>query len=144
MGNRGNGGLTAKCETKQMAPTARRSGTFKNQVRLISCPQSFNSRNTVPIPTCRALFVGVRAFITHGGYGSTTEAVYHGVPLVGLPMFGDQTMNMDASERAGFAVTLDFNTFSEESLLEAINKVLYDARYRIVPRRFLRHTPRLN
>jgi len=63
-------------------------------------------------------------FITHGGFGSTTEAVYHGVPLIGLPMFGDQVMNMEAAEKSGFAVTLDFNTFTEESLLEAITNVL--------------------
>ena len=31
---------------------------------------------------------GMKMFITHCGGGSTEEAIYHGVPLVGLPMFG--------------------------------------------------------
>jgi MGT family glycosyltransferase len=32
-------------------------------------------------------------FITHCGMGGTMEGLYHGVPMVGLPAIGEQTMN---------------------------------------------------
>ena len=60
----------------------------------------------------------------HGGYGGITEAVYHGVPLIGIPMFGDQPRNIDKAERAGYAITLDFTTLTEEKLDNAINRIL--------------------
>uniref|UniRef100_A0A3Q4I9N1 UDP-glucuronosyltransferase n=1 Tax=Neolamprologus brichardi TaxID=32507 RepID=A0A3Q4I9N1_NEOBR len=36
-----------------------------------------------------------RAFVTHGGTNGLYEAVFHGVPLVGLPVFGDQSYNLN-------------------------------------------------
>jgi len=62
--------------------------------------------------------------MTHGGFGSTTEAVYHGAPLVGIPMFGDQDLNMELAENKGFALRLDFAQLTEEKLLEALNEVI--------------------
>ncbi|GLG96693.1 ADP,ATP carrier protein 1 [Gryllus bimaculatus] len=50
----------------------------------------------------------LRLFITHGGLMSTQEAVYHGVPVVGIPLFGDQQLNMNRAAAAGFGVSLDF------------------------------------
>lgn len=35
----------------------------------------------------------IRLFINHGGYMSHQEAIYHGVPFVALPVFGDQPIS---------------------------------------------------
>lgn len=70
-----------------------------------------------------------RLFITHGGLLSTQEASYHGVPLVGIPVFGDQQLNVKQSDLIGFAVGLDFHNVTEVSFLEAIQRVLYTPRY---------------
>ena len=70
----------------------------------------------------------IRLFITHGGHGGTTEAIYNGVPLVGLPMFGDQEWNMKQAERKGFALSLSILEMTEEDLYEAINRVLTEPR----------------
>ena len=34
------------------------------------------------------------AFVTHGGINSIYEAAYHGVPVAGIPIFGDQPDNV--------------------------------------------------
>lgn len=71
----------------------------------------------------------LRVFITHGGLLSTTESVYHGVPLIGIPVFGDQQMNMENAASAGYGVKIDLASLSGNTLREAIKKVLYDPQY---------------
>ena len=66
----------------------------------------------------------IRLFITHGGHGGTTEALYNGVPLVGIPMFGDQLWNMKQASKKGFAIALALTDLSEETLYNALNRVL--------------------
>ena len=70
-----------------------------------------------------------RLFITHGGHGSTTEATYHGVPLIGIPMFGDQPANMKKAEALGFAIPLEFSELTEQNVADAINAVLSKPEY---------------
>lgn len=71
----------------------------------------------------------VRVFITHGGLLSTTEATFYGVPLIGIPIFGDQTLNMAKTEKAGFGVTVQYTNLTEESILWALNEILENKKY---------------
>ncbi|XP_053664036.1 UDP-glycosyltransferase UGT5-like [Anopheles marshallii] len=68
----------------------------------------------------------VKLFITHGGLLGTTESLYHGVPMVGIPIFGDQELNMARAEHAGYGVKLAYETLNEETISAAIKKVLTD------------------
>ncbi|XP_049793203.1 UDP-glycosyltransferase UGT5-like isoform X32 [Schistocerca nitens] len=72
----------------------------------------------------------VRAFITHGGLLSNQEAFTHGVPLVGIPVYGDQLLNMAQAQRQGYAVTLATSNITEDSLRWALAEVLTVPRYR--------------
>ncbi|PNJ12629.1 UGT2B4 isoform 2 [Pongo abelii] len=67
-----------------------------------------------------------RAFITHGGANGIYEAIYHGIPMVGVPLFADQLDNVAHMKAKGAAVSLDFNTMSSTDLLNALKTVIND------------------
>uniref|UniRef100_A0A669ESA6 UDP-glucuronosyltransferase n=1 Tax=Oreochromis niloticus TaxID=8128 RepID=A0A669ESA6_ORENI len=71
-----------------------------------------------------------RAFITHGGTNGIYEAIYHGVPMVGIPMFGDQPDNMIHMKEKGTAVILNLNFITAEDLRDAVNTVINDKSYK--------------
>ncbi|KAM4745935.1 UDP-glucuronosyltransferase 2A2-like [Anableps anableps] len=71
-----------------------------------------------------------KAFITHGGTNGIYEAIYHGVPIVGIPMFADQPDNMVHMEAKGAAVTVKFNFMTTESFRDAVNTVINDKFYK--------------
>ncbi|XP_053329251.1 UDP-glucuronosyltransferase 2A2-like [Spea bombifrons] len=49
----------------------------------------------------------IKAFLSHGGENGIYEAIYHGVPVVGVPLFGDQYENILRLKAKGAAVMLD-------------------------------------
>ncbi|KAL7730661.1 hypothetical protein ACLKA6_003438 [Drosophila palustris] len=71
----------------------------------------------------------VKLFITHGGLLSTTESIYHGKPIVGIPIFGDQHMNMARAQQSGFGITVRFDQLSSETLRNAVQRVFNDPSY---------------
>ncbi|KAM9811032.1 UDP-glucuronosyltransferase 2A2 [Neosynchiropus ocellatus] len=71
-----------------------------------------------------------RAFVTHGGTNGIYEAIYHGIPMVGIPMFADQPENMVHMEAKGMALTVDLNFMKAEDLTNAINTVINDKSYK--------------
>lgn len=66
----------------------------------------------------------VRLFITHGGLLSTTETVYHGVPIIAIPILGDQKMNAYHAERGGYGIVLPFKELTEEKLSGLLDEIL--------------------
>ncbi|XP_058239347.1 UDP-glucuronosyltransferase 2C1-like isoform X7 [Hemibagrus wyckioides] len=71
-----------------------------------------------------------KAFITHGGTNGIYEAIYHGVPMVGLPLFADQPDNVNHMKTKGAAVMLDFNKMNTEDLKQALNDVINNPSYK--------------
>ncbi|XP_066287580.1 UDP-glucuronosyltransferase 2C1-like [Branchiostoma lanceolatum] len=70
-----------------------------------------------------------RAFVTHAGSNGMFEALYHGVPMVCTPLGGDQHGNAARAVYRGLGVLLDFNTFTTETLYQAIMQVVTDKSY---------------
>ncbi|XP_034452077.1 UDP-glucuronosyltransferase 2A2-like [Hippoglossus hippoglossus] len=71
-----------------------------------------------------------RLFVAHGGTNGIQEAVYHGVPLVGLPLMFDQPDNFFKMKVRGVAKVMDIATVNRENFLEALKEVLYEPSYR--------------
>jgi UDP:flavonoid glycosyltransferase YjiC (YdhE family) len=71
----------------------------------------------------------IRAFFTHGGLFSLLETVYHGVPIVSLPIFFDQDANAAAAVANGFGVILQLRGLTAEKLHKALSTVVYDPKY---------------
>ncbi|ERL84451.1 hypothetical protein D910_01883, partial [Dendroctonus ponderosae] len=73
----------------------------------------------------------MKLFITHGGLLSTTETIYNGVPILAIPIFGDQPVNADVAVKAGYALQLDYQDpeFGEEKLSYLINELLSNPKY---------------
>uniref|UniRef100_A0A7E4V5X1 glucuronosyltransferase n=1 Tax=Panagrellus redivivus TaxID=6233 RepID=A0A7E4V5X1_PANRE len=70
------------------------------------------------------------AFITHGGMNSVMEAGHAGVPLLGVPLFGDQFRNIKMLEYRKSAVIVDKNDITSEALISAMHKLTDDDSYR--------------
>uniref|UniRef100_A0A7I5EBQ6 UDP-glucuronosyltransferase n=1 Tax=Haemonchus contortus TaxID=6289 RepID=A0A7I5EBQ6_HAECO len=70
-----------------------------------------------------------KAFITHGGYNSVQEAIRGGVPIISIPLFGDQPKNARLAEHHGFGLILHRAELSVNALSEAIQKVVKNLKY---------------
>ncbi|XP_050344511.1 UDP-glycosyltransferase UGT5-like [Nymphalis io] len=66
----------------------------------------------------------VKAFISHAGILSTIEALDAGVPVIAVPLFGDQFGNAATLVDAGVATTVNYENLRKDLLLDAINDVL--------------------
>uniref|UniRef100_A0A3B4AXX8 UDP-glucuronosyltransferase n=1 Tax=Periophthalmus magnuspinnatus TaxID=409849 RepID=A0A3B4AXX8_9GOBI len=71
-----------------------------------------------------------RAFVAHGGTNGLYESLFHGVPIVGIPLFGDQSDNLARVSRRGGGVVLDFNSMTSQEMTSAINEVINNPSYK--------------
>ncbi|VTJ86042.1 Hypothetical predicted protein [Marmota monax] len=71
-----------------------------------------------------------KAFITHGGANGVYEGIYHGIPMVGIPLFGDQADNIAHVKAKGAAIRLEYRTLTSADLLKALRMVINDPLYK--------------
>jgi len=63
-------------------------------------------------------------FITQCGQQSVQEAVYHGVPILGIPFFADQKYNAKKIITEEVGLQLPFKEITKQTLLTSINAIL--------------------
>ncbi|CAB0037707.1 unnamed protein product [Trichogramma brassicae] len=66
---------------------------------------------------------GLRAFVSHGGLLSLHEAAYHGAPTLVLPVFCDHDGNAAQAAKLGYALVMEFETFTAAEFRENLLKV---------------------
>ena len=84
-----------------------------------------------------------KLFVSHGGFASLLESICHGVPLLVMPVTGDQQGNAVTAGRLGMGETLTWDALTPESLNSAIRTAMSAdrreaARYR---QRLMREQP---
>ena len=68
----------------------------------------------------------VRLFITHGGFNSLVESIYHSKPVIVFPFALDNTAAVSAK---GYGLRMEISEFNVKDLLEDIETILTDPRY---------------
>jgi len=71
----------------------------------LGAPQNFVVRRSVPQID---VLNHVDVFVTHCGMNSANEALHHGVPMVAMPVFGDQPLVAQRLVELGVARRVDF------------------------------------
>ncbi|KAJ3581982.1 hypothetical protein NHX12_005474 [Muraenolepis orangiensis] len=79
-----------------------------------------------------------KVFVAHGGTNGVQEAIYHGVPILGLPLVFDQHDNLFKIEFRGAGKVLNIFTMNSNSFLEGIEDVIHEPSYGINMRRLAR------
>ncbi|XP_062991383.1 2-hydroxyacylsphingosine 1-beta-galactosyltransferase isoform X1 [Elgaria multicarinata webbii] len=72
----------------------------------------------------------IKAFLSHGGLNSIFETMYHGVPVVGIPLFGDHYDTMTRVQAKGMGILLNWKTVTDDELYNTLVKVINDPSYR--------------
>ncbi|KAM4809753.1 UDP-glucuronosyltransferase 3A1 [Rhinophrynus dorsalis] len=71
-----------------------------------------------------------RLLVTHGGLNSLMEAIYHGVPVVAIPLFGDQPDNAVRIKAKHFGTFIPTDQFNSQRFASAIKQIIEDASYK--------------
>ncbi|NXE97354.1 UD11 glucuronosyltransferase, partial [Menura novaehollandiae] len=71
-----------------------------------------------------------RAFITHGGSHGIYEGICNAVPMVLMPLFGDQMDNAKRVESRGAGLTLNILEMTSNDISTALKTVINDKKYK--------------
>ncbi|KAF7266713.1 hypothetical protein GWI33_019986 [Rhynchophorus ferrugineus] len=96
---------------------------LKDQPRNVKISKWFPQQGILAHPNCKL-------FISHGGFLSTIETVTMGVPILALPVFGDQRLNAARAVALGFGNSLSFVTLSEEEFSSKLEELISNPKYR--------------
>ncbi|CAH0545933.1 unnamed protein product [Brassicogethes aeneus] len=101
---------------------------FKHSEPMV-VPKNFMVRDWLPQQDVLA-HPNVKVFICQGGRQSLEEAVYNGVPILTLPIMGDQIQNAINLEDKELGLKLDIQTVSRETLTKTIVEVATNKKFR--------------
>ncbi|XP_067348255.1 UDP-glucuronosyltransferase 2A2-like [Channa argus] len=71
-----------------------------------------------------------KVFVAHGGTNGVQEAIYHGVPVLGIPLFFDQYDNLLRLQERGAGKILQLRDVNGHSFEQGLMEVLHQDSYR--------------
>uniref|UniRef100_F6W899 2-hydroxyacylsphingosine 1-beta-galactosyltransferase n=2 Tax=Xenopus tropicalis TaxID=8364 RepID=F6W899_XENTR len=71
----------------------------------------------------------IKTFLSHGGLNGIFEAMYHGVPVVGIPLFGDHYDTMTRVQAKGMGILLEWKKITEDTLFASLTEVIHNQSY---------------
>ncbi|KAL0818872.1 hypothetical protein ABMA28_008190 [Loxostege sticticalis] len=98
---------------------------WKFEAELQNVPKNLKIMKWAPQPSILA-HPNCLFFISHGGLLSSSEAIHYGVPIIGIPIFFDQFVNINKATAKGYAVKVTLNYDLPKNLEEAIQVMLAD------------------
>ncbi|KAJ8705524.1 hypothetical protein PYW08_012570 [Mythimna loreyi] len=101
---------------------------WKFEEPLTGLPPNVHVRPWLPQPSILA-HKNIKVFITHGGQLSSLEAVRAGVPLLAVPVFGDQPSNAERAKRSGYALVVDYSDDMVPELGQTLKEMLSNDKY---------------
>jgi hypothetical protein len=101
---------------------------LKTNIELADIPRNVKIFSWIPQNDCLG-HERTKLFITHGGTNGLYEALYHGVPMVGFPFFGDQFYNLRILESRGYAIAMDLHSFTTDDLVSNIRQIITNTSY---------------
>nr|XP_017087342.2 UDP-glycosyltransferase UGT5-like [Drosophila bipectinata] len=72
----------------------------------------------------------VKMFLSHGGPNGFQEALQYGVPVLGMPVYGDQYPTINKGKQEGLALVMDYRKFTEKELRSNIFELLTNPKFR--------------
>ncbi|XP_064112836.1 UDP-glycosyltransferase UGT5-like isoform X1 [Macrobrachium nipponense] len=72
----------------------------------------------------------VKVFISHGGLLSLQETLYHGTPIVVLPLFGDQPGNGGRVVANGWGLSVNYENLSEDLIISSVKEIINNPKYK--------------
>ncbi|XP_026500156.2 UDP-glucosyltransferase 2-like [Vanessa tameamea] len=111
-----------------MFSTLKQTVIWKFEGDLDNVPTNVHLLKWAPQPSILA-HPNLKFFITHGGQLSTTEAVHFGVPVIGIPVAGDQHANMGSVTKKGFGILVNLAENMAINLQIAIKEMLENTSY---------------
>lgn len=72
----------------------------------------------------------IKAFVAHGGTNGVQEAIYHGVPVLGIPLFFDQFDNLLRLRERGGGLILDLSEVNQHTFHSSLQEVIQNPSYR--------------
>ncbi|XP_063371652.1 UDP-glucosyltransferase 2-like [Cydia amplana] len=117
-----------KTELSQMFGELPYTVLWRSDEELQNLPKNVHVRKWFPQAGILA-HRNIKLFITHAGLLSIIEAVHHGVPVLAVPVFGDQPMNAERAVASGFAVKVDFHVGMASELRRGLDQMVGNDSY---------------